>query len=157
MKKTTARPSKYSHAAYGRRCWWPWLRITAAIETDRQRDITVVGICVPHKHTHTFTSTHYKHTVLSSLSIQALQRAGHRAERSQCVAAVASEMSAGHSCLIQPVCLSCDVYLNNKLQSCCRGASKHQTAYKQRWALLGQCCSFYIAIRQTMGVGQKML
>lgn len=72
---------KYSHGAYGRHCWWHWLRITAAIETDRQRDTTVGGICGPHKHTHsrahTTNTQSYLHYQYRPCSVQDTELKGH--------------------------------------------------------------------------------
>lgn len=53
--------------------------------------------------------------------------------------------------LSYPVRLSVTFFLNNKLQSCCSGASRHQTVSIQRYALLGQCFSLYIVHRKEIG------
>lgn len=78
---TTATPLKYSHGAHGRCCCWHWLRITAATETDRQRDTTVVGICVPHKRTHsqahTTNTQSYLHYQYRPCSVQDTGLKGH--------------------------------------------------------------------------------
>lgn len=104
-RSTTATTLKYSHGAQARRWWWRWIRITAAMETDRQRDTAVVGICVAHKHTHsqahTTNTQPYLHYQYRPCSVQDTELKGHSVLRlspvkCQQAALVSSSPSASH-------------------------------------------------------------
>lgn len=138
LKKWWSARKHTSH--FGRQPWWHGLWITAAMETDVPGDITAITVCssVSHINTHTKSYLHYQCWPCSERPLK------------------------GHSVLLllpvkcqqaTPAPSDPSVPPNNKLQSRCWGALKHQTSSRQRWALLGQCSCFWTVIHHTMWEG----
>lgn len=92
------------------------------METDRQRDFTVIGICssASHINTHsqeqTTNTQSYLHYQYRPCSMQDTKLKGHSV-------LLPSPMKCHQATLVSCSPSVCDISLNNKLQSCCRGTS----------------------------------